>query len=94
MSKTHSSVCTNAIWLGFKRQFTNCWRYRYEIVNGSVAWEDAEEQIRKGGGSTVSVKASKIFKRKAGESAREIYDREVESKVRKKIKKGTESKRK
>jgi N-acetyltransferase 10 len=37
----------------------------------------------------VSVKSLKQAKRKAGESAREIYDQEIESKERKKIKKGT-----
>ncbi|KAH8700618.1 putative nucleolar ATPase Kre33 [Talaromyces proteolyticus] len=67
---------------------------QYEINNGPAAWEDAEKQIRQGGASTVSIKSSKTSKRKAGETAREIYDQEVESKVQKKIKKGTESKKK
>jgi N-acetyltransferase 10 len=42
----------------------------------------------------VSVKTAKQPKRKAGETAREIYDQEVESKIRKKIKSGTEGRRK
>jgi N-acetyltransferase 10 len=42
----------------------------------------------------VSVKSSKASKRKAGESAREIYDQEIDSKVQKKIKKGTEGRKK
>jgi N-acetyltransferase 10 len=42
---------------------------------------------------TVSVQSTKTAKRKAGESAREIYDKEIESKIRKKIKKGTEGKK-
>ncbi|OJJ47862.1 hypothetical protein ASPZODRAFT_115075 [Penicilliopsis zonata CBS 506.65] len=67
---------------------------KYEIDNGSVAWETAEEQIRKGGGSTVSIKSAKSSKRKKGESAREIYDKEVDSKRQKIIKKGTEGRQK
>lgn len=37
---------------------------------------------------TVSVKSSKASKRKAGGTAREIYDKEIGSKERKKLKKG------
>ncbi|PWY95669.1 DUF699-domain-containing protein [Aspergillus sclerotioniger CBS 115572] len=66
---------------------------KYEIKNGSAAWEDAEKQIRGGGASTVSIKSSKQTKRKKGESAREIYDQEVDSKRQKIIKKGTEGKK-
>ncbi|KAL1980754.1 hypothetical protein VTN96DRAFT_3561 [Rasamsonia emersonii] len=66
---------------------------QYEIENGDAAWEEAEKQIRQGGASTVSVKSSKPAKRKAGETAREIYEKEIESKIQKKIKKGTEGKR-
>ncbi|PYI03621.1 DUF699-domain-containing protein [Aspergillus sclerotiicarbonarius CBS 121057] len=66
---------------------------KYEINNGSAAWEDAEKQIRSGGASTVSIKSSKQTKRKKGESAREIYDQEVDSKRQKIIKKGTEGKK-
>jgi N-acetyltransferase 10 len=42
----------------------------------------------------VSVKSSKNSKRKAGESAREIYEQEIDSKIQKKIKKGTEGRKK
>ncbi|KAI9931599.1 N-acetyltransferase 10 [Aspergillus wentii] len=65
----------------------------YEINNGSAAWEEAEKQVRSGKGSTVSVKSAKPSKRKKGESAREIYDAEVDSKRQKTIKKGTEGKK-
>ncbi|PYH36720.1 ribosome biosynthesis protein KRE33 [Aspergillus neoniger CBS 115656] len=67
---------------------------KYEINHGSAAWEEAEKQIRAGGASTVSVKTSKQTKRKKGESAREIYDQEIDSKRQKIIKKGTEGKKK
>lgn len=39
---------------------------------------------------TVSVKSTKQPKRKAGESAREIYEKEIGSVEQKKIKRGTE----
>lgn len=67
---------------------------RYEISNGAAGWEEAEKQIRQGGASTVSIKSNKPPKRKPGETAREIYEKEIESKIRKKIKKGTEGRRK
>ncbi|KAL4887716.1 GNAT acetyltransferase 2-domain-containing protein [Aspergillus karnatakaensis] len=67
---------------------------KYEISNGTAGWEDAEKQIRAGGAGTVSVKSSKQSKRKKGESARDIYDQEVESKRQKVIQKGTEGKKK
>ncbi|GFF29902.1 UPF0202 protein KRE33 [Aspergillus udagawae] len=67
---------------------------KYEIDNGSAAWEEAEKQIRSGGAATVSVKSAKASKRKKGETAREIYDQEIESKRQKIIKKGTEGKKK
>jgi N-acetyltransferase 10 len=40
------------------------------------------------------VKSSKQSKRKKGETARELYDQEVESKRQKVIQKGTEGKKK
>ncbi|KAL1971782.1 hypothetical protein VTN31DRAFT_1870 [Thermomyces dupontii] len=67
---------------------------QYEISNGAAGWEEAEKQIRQGGASTVSIKSNKPLKRKPGETAREIYEKEIESKIRKKIKKGTEGRRK
>ncbi|KAL2802267.1 GNAT acetyltransferase 2-domain-containing protein [Aspergillus granulosus] len=67
---------------------------KYEITNGSAGWEEAEKQIRAGGAATVSVKSSKQSKRKKGETARELYDQEVESKRQKIIKKGTEGRKK
>ncbi|KAK2765367.1 killer toxin resistant protein [Arachnomyces sp. PD_36] len=76
---------------------------QYEITNGSAGWEDAEKAIRKDKKgnvisvpSTVSVKSTKAAsKRKAGtgETAREIYEKEIESKERKRIKKGTSGRR-
>ncbi|KAI5304942.1 killer toxin resistant protein [Ascosphaera pollenicola] len=70
---------------------------QYEIANGNASWEDAEKQVRAslskkdtGNVPTVSVKSSKQPKRKAGETARELYDKEIASKERKKIKRGTE----
>ncbi|KAJ5893311.1 RNA cytidine acetyltransferase [Penicillium taxi] len=67
---------------------------KYEIDNGSASWEGAEKQIRGGGASTVSVKTKSSSKRKKGESAREIYDKEVDSKRQKIIKNGTEGRKK
>lgn len=66
---------------------------KYEIDNGAATWDDAEKQIRGGGASTVSVK-TKPSKRKKGETARDIYDKEVDSKRQKMIKKGTEGRKK
>ncbi|KAJ6005278.1 RNA cytidine acetyltransferase [Penicillium sp. IBT 35674x] len=66
---------------------------KYAIDTGSAAWEDAEKQIRNGGAATVSVK-SKPSKRKKGETAREIFDKEVDAKRQKMIKKGTEGRKK
>ncbi|KAI1920230.1 N-acetyltransferase 10 [Ophidiomyces ophidiicola] len=72
---------------------------QYEIDHGATAWEDAEKQIRTSTGKngnvpTVSIKTSKQSKRKAGESARDIYEKEIGIKERKKIKKGTEGRKK
>lgn len=71
---------------------------RYEVANGDNAWEDAEKQISTSVGKTGSVPGmvgvkSKPEKRKAGESAREIYEKEIGSKEKKRIKKGTEGRR-
>ncbi|KAJ5746688.1 RNA cytidine acetyltransferase [Penicillium odoratum] len=66
---------------------------KYAIDSGSAAWEDAEKQIRNGGAATVSVK-SKPSKRKKGETARELFDKEVDAKRQKMIKKGTEGRSK
>ncbi|KKK25166.1 hypothetical protein P175DRAFT_0475612 [Aspergillus ochraceoroseus IBT 24754] len=67
---------------------------KYEINNGHAGWEEAEKQIRAGGAATVSVKTSKQSKRKKGDSAREIFDEEIESKRQKMIRKGTEGRKK
>ncbi|KAL4931727.1 ribosome biosynthesis protein KRE33 [Aspergillus undulatus] len=67
---------------------------KYEINNGTADWDEAEKQIRSGGAATVSVKSSKQSKRKKGETARDIYDQEIDSKRQKIIKKGTEGKKK
>ncbi|GLI78515.1 N-acetyltransferase 10 [Penicillium ochrochloron] len=66
---------------------------KYAIDNGAASWEDAEKQIRAGGAATVSVK-TKQSKRKKGETARDIYDKEIDSKRQKMIKKGTEGRKK
>ncbi|KAJ5678447.1 RNA cytidine acetyltransferase [Penicillium maclennaniae] len=66
---------------------------KYAIDNGSASWEEAEKQIRGGKSNTVSVK-TKAPKRKKGETAREIFDKEVDSKRQKMIKKGTEGRKK
>ncbi|KAK6541109.1 killer toxin resistant protein [Orbilia ellipsospora] len=56
---------------------------RFEIPSAAADWEDAEKQVAGGTGSgkstTISVKSSKKIKRKAGESAAEIYEREMAS---------------
>jgi N-acetyltransferase 10 len=59
--------------------------YRYEIASGAPDWEDAERQVRIAAGKngdmpTVSVKTAKASsKRKVGETAAEIYEREIGS---------------
>ncbi|KAI9734197.1 MAG: hypothetical protein M1834_002297, partial [Cirrosporium novae-zelandiae] len=64
------------------------------IANGDAAWEAAEKQVQKGANSTmVSVKSSKpAAKRKFGETAAEIYEKEVgggkSERKAKKMKKG------
>ncbi|KAL3481203.1 GNAT acetyltransferase 2-domain-containing protein [Aspergillus californicus] len=67
---------------------------KYEISNGTAGWEEAEKQVRSGGAATVSVKSSKQSKRKKGESAREVFDTEIDSKRQKIIQKGTEGRKK
>lgn len=66
-------------------------KYRYEITNGAPEWADAEKQISKaskdGRGTVVSVKTNKP-KRKATETAAEIYAKEVEN-AHKRPKKGS-----
>jgi N-acetyltransferase 10 len=68
--------------------------YRYEIEGDAPAWEEAEKQVSKAtrdGKSTaeVSIKSSKQ-KRKAGQTASEVYEEEFgeKEKTRKKHKKG------
>ncbi|WEW58738.1 N-acetyltransferase 10 [Emydomyces testavorans] len=72
---------------------------QYEIDNGATAWSDAEKQVRasivkNGNVPTVSIKSSKPAKRKAGETARDIYEKEIGSKEQKRIKRGTEGRKK
>lgn len=69
---------------------------RYEIDGDAPAWEDAEKQVSsaaKDGKSNVvvSVKSAKQ-KRKAGQTATEIYDQEFGDNSRKKSKKGKKGK--
>jgi len=70
---------------------------QYEIEEGAPGWADAEKQVltaSKHGQKNpiVSVKSSKS-KRKAGESAAEIYEQELGEKARKKVKKDKGSKK-
>jgi N-acetyltransferase 10 len=66
---------------------------RFEIEEGAPGWADAEKQVlhaTKSGNKNpvVSVKTAKS-KRKAGETAAEIYAAEVEQKANKRAKKGS-----
>lgn len=69
-------------------------RIRYEIEGDAPAWEGAEKQVLKAakeGRSTgdVSVKSGKDKKkRKAGQTANEVYEEAFGEKTRKKHKKG------
>jgi N-acetyltransferase 10 len=70
---------------------------RYEILAGKEDWKNAEKQIKdavlksgekEGRSTVVSVKTGKsVAKRKAGETAAEIYEEEV-AKLKHKPKKG------
>ncbi|CAI6080825.1 unnamed protein product [Clonostachys chloroleuca] len=65
---------------------------QYEIEGDAPAWQDAEKQVRnatKDGRSTaeVSVKSAKQ-KRKAGQTATEVYEEAFGEKPKKKVKKG------
>ncbi|KAG7141760.1 RNA cytidine acetyltransferase like protein [Verticillium longisporum] len=59
----------------------------YEIEGDTPAWQEAEAQVAKGPASTVVSVKSKS-KRKAGQTAAEVYDEAVGEKSRKKAKKG------
>lgn len=66
---------------------------RYEIEEGAPGWADAERQVLNATKSgqknpVVSVKITKT-KRKAGETAAEIYEQELGEKAHKKAKKGS-----
>lgn len=66
---------------------------QYEIEGGAPGWADAEKQVldaaKKGlKTNVVSVKSSKS-KRKAGETAAEIYEQELGEKVHKRAKNGS-----
>ncbi|KAK6336457.1 killer toxin resistant protein [Orbilia brochopaga] len=51
---------------------------RFEIPSAAADWDEAERQVADGGkSSVVSVKSSKQVKRKAGETAAEIYEKEM-----------------
>ncbi|PBP19834.1 N-acetyltransferase 10 [Diplocarpon rosae] len=67
---------------------------QYEIEEGAPGWSAAEEQVRKGGkkNTLVSVKSAKP-KRKADETAAEIYAKEMGDKAHKKSKKGSRKER-
>lgn len=71
-------------------------RLRYEVAGDAPAWEDAENQVRKAAkdgrsATEVSVKNSKA-KRKAGQTASEVYE-EAFGENRKKHKKDKKSKK-
>lgn len=53
--------------------------FRYEIANGDAAWEDAERLVDSKKTTSVAVKSSKPSKRKAGETAGDIYEKEIAS---------------
>jgi N-acetyltransferase 10 len=66
---------------------------RYEIEEGAPGWADAERQVLSATKSgqknpVVSVKSTKT-KRKAGETAAEIYEQELREKAHKKAKRGS-----
>lgn len=66
---------------------------RFEVEAGAPGWAEAEKQVLNATKSgvknpVVSVKSAKASKRKAGETAAEIYATEVEAKANKKFKKG------
>jgi N-acetyltransferase 10 len=66
---------------------------RYEIAEGAPGWADAEKQILNAfkdrhNSMVVSVKTAKS-KRKAGETAAEIYAEEMGDKTHKKAKKAS-----
>lgn len=66
---------------------------RYEIEEGAPGWAEAEKQVKKAAlkgekSTVVSVKSTKAPKRKAGETAAEIYEAELGEKKPKKAKKG------
>lgn len=68
--------------------------YRYEIDGDAPAWEEAEKQVRSAAkdgkvNPIVSVKSKQ--KRKAGQTAAEIYAEEMGGKSSKKMKKGKKS---
>jgi hypothetical protein len=93
-----STYCTDLSCFCYSATvYTNLQHRRYEIANGDAAWGDAEKKIRDSVGkgrsapNLVSVKSS--AKRKAAETARDIYEKEIGSKEKKRIKKGTEGRR-
>lgn len=60
---------------------------RYQVEGDEEVWKDAEEQVKKGKGSNVvSVKSGKQ-KRKAGQTAEEVYNEAFGEKKHKKHKK-------
>ena len=66
---------------------------RYEIEEGALGWADAERQVLNAAKSgqknpVVSVKSTKT-RRKAGETATEIYEQELGEKAHKKTKRGS-----
>lgn len=64
---------------------------RYEIEGDAPGWEDAEKQVQSASkrgrgaasGVVVSVKSEKKAKRKAGETAGEIYEKALGEKTKK-----------
>ena len=64
---------------------------RFQIEGDAPAWQDAEEQVRKAtkdgrANTVVSVKSGKQ-KRKAGQTAAEVYEEAFADKTRRKAKK-------
>jgi N-acetyltransferase 10 len=67
---------------------------RYAIDGDAPAWEDAEKQVRnaaKDGKANPVVSVKSKHKRKAGQTAAEVYEEEMGEKTSKKTKKSKRS---
>ena len=75
--------------------FANVWCLsRYAIDGDAPTWQDAEKQVRnaaKHGKANPVVSVKSTHKRKAGQTAAEIYEAELGKSSSKKVKKGKQS---